>query len=123
MTNEELYLQEKVGKGTPFRVPEGYFEQLTSQVMSQLPDKPSHDDVQAGTRAKVVMLRRWLYAAACVAAIVVLSLTFAFNNRQDAADQRPLTATVSAVDNDYMDEAVDYAMIDNAEIYAYLAEN
>lgn len=114
MTNEELYLREKVGQGNPFKVPEGYFEQLTSQVMNQLPEK----------KAKVVSMRirRWLYAAACIAAIAVLGLTFMFDNRV-AAEQQPLTASVSAVESDYMDEAADYAMIDNAEIYACLAEN
>jgi hypothetical protein len=112
MTNEELYLRNKVGQGNPFKVPEGYFEQLTSQVMNQLPEK----------KAKVVPMRRWLYAAACVAAIAVLGLTFMFNNRQ-AVEQQSLTASVSAVERDYMDEAADYALIDNAEIYACLSEN
>ena len=106
MTNEELYLRNKVGQGNPFKVPEGYFEQLTSQVMNQLPEKKG----------------RWLYAAACVAAIAVLGLTFMFNNRQ-AVEQQSLTASVSAVERDYMDEAADYALIDNAEIYACLSEN
>lgn len=112
MTNDELYLRNKVGQGNPFKVPEGYFEQLTSQVMNQLPEK----------KAKVVPMRRWLYAAACVAAIAVLGLTFMFNNRQ-AVEQQSLTASVSAVERDYMDEAADYALIDNAEIYACLSEN
>ena len=34
--NEEQYLIEKVGKENPFRVPEGYFDTLASQVMSRI---------------------------------------------------------------------------------------
>lgn len=36
--NDELYLKQKVGNRNPFRVPEGYFEQLTEQVMNNLPE-------------------------------------------------------------------------------------
>ena len=36
--NDELYLKQTVGNRNPFRVPEGYFEQLTEQVMNSLPD-------------------------------------------------------------------------------------
>jgi hypothetical protein len=38
--NEEMYIQEKVGKQNPFRVPEGYFDNLTAQVMQNLPEQP-----------------------------------------------------------------------------------
>ena len=35
--NDELDLKKMVGNRNPFRVPEGYFEQLAQQVMQQLP--------------------------------------------------------------------------------------
>ncbi|MBQ7514560.1 MAG: hypothetical protein IJS95_09305 [Prevotella sp.] len=136
MTNDELYLREKVGQGNPFRVPEDYFEQLTSQVMSHLPEQAESQQLstvvsqqpstvvslQPEKKARVVSLRRWLYAAACVAAIAVLGMTFMFDNRE-VVEQQSLTASATAVESDYMDEAADYALIDNAEIYACLAEN
>ena len=34
--NEEQYLIEKAGKENPFRVPEGYFDTLASQVMARV---------------------------------------------------------------------------------------
>ena len=36
---EEDNLSKKVGKENPFRVPGGYFENLTSEVMNALPEK------------------------------------------------------------------------------------
>ena len=39
MMNEETYLKENVGTRNPFQVPDGYFEQLTQQVMQQLPER------------------------------------------------------------------------------------
>ena len=40
--NDELDLKKMVGNRNPFRVPEGYFEQLTQQVMQQLPEREQH---------------------------------------------------------------------------------
>ena len=36
---EEKELFQKIGKENPFKVPEGYFENLTQQVMERLPEK------------------------------------------------------------------------------------
>ena len=36
---EEDKIQKKIGTENPFRVPEGYFENLTSEVMNRLPEK------------------------------------------------------------------------------------
>ena len=36
---EEDNILKKVGKENVFRVPDGYFENLTSEVMSRLPEK------------------------------------------------------------------------------------
>ena len=39
MVNEEEYLYSRMGKKNPFTVPEGYFEQLTAQILEKLPEK------------------------------------------------------------------------------------
>ena len=39
MIEEEKHLREIVGQRNAFRVPDGYFEQLTAQVMQQLPEQ------------------------------------------------------------------------------------
>ena len=39
---EEDNILKKVGKENVFRVPDGYFENLTSEVMSRLPEKEKH---------------------------------------------------------------------------------
>lgn len=117
MINEETYLKEHVGARNPFRVPDGYFDNFASQVMQQLPERQS--------KARVVSMHRWLSAAACVAVLVVLSLTYYL--RQDSPKPEAAVAS-AAVDNSnnnntYIDDAVDYVMMDNVEMYACLAEN
>lgn len=113
MEIEEKYIKEKFGQQNPFRVPEGYFDQLTERVMNQLPES-RHE-------SRVVRLRSWFYAAACVAALAVTGLTYHFH--QQAEEQAMVASVDTNTDNTYIDEAADYAMLDNTEIYACLAEN
>jgi len=108
MVNEETYLSERVGRENHFQVPEGYFDRFAEQLMQQLPERT----------AKKVALRKWLYAAASVAVVTVMALTL-IPERQD--EQQAVADTMT--DSSYMEEAVDYAMMDNVEIYACLADN
>lgn len=125
MENEEKYIREKMGDKSPFRVPEGYFDQLASRVMSQLPEQEQgrRSEQKPRRQARMVPLRSWLYAAACVIAIVVLTLTFYFHQRVAEPLDQPMAAVSAPVDDQYIDDVADYVMLDNTEIYAYLAEN
>ena len=126
MENEERYIKEKIGDKSPFRVPEDYFDQLASRVMSQLPEQQelSKKSMQQPRRqARLVALRPWLYAAACVIAIVVLTLTLHFHQRVAEPLEQSMAAVSTPVDDEYIDDVADYVMLDNTEIYAYLAEN
>ena len=129
MNYEEKEIQERFGKGNPFRVPEGYFDQLTDRVMAQLPEREQQaEQISLSDRhpkSRLVALRPWLYAAACTVAVVVMGLTF---YSHDVAEEQPLaststTNTTTNTESQYIDEAADYVMLDNAEIYACLAEN
>ncbi len=114
MENEEKYIQEIAGRENPFRVPEGYFAQLTEQVMSQLPERRQ--------KPRLLQLRTWYYAAACVALLAVMCTTFYFHHGEREKQQIAVT-TDSNTENTYIDELADYAMIDNEEIYACLSDN
>ncbi len=123
MTIEEQYLLEKVGRSNPFRTPDGYFEQFAAKMTAQLPEQPQHTQKAKPVlleKARRVALRPWLYAAACVAAVAVLGLTFLFNQPETA---QPQPAIAQSVDNTFIDEAADYVMIDNMDIYACLSDN
>ena len=112
MENEEKYIREKVGRENPFRVPEGYFDQLSARVMEQLPERQR--------KSRLVQLRPWYYAAACVAAVAVMGLTFHFH--AGTGQSSAVAYAETNTDNTYIDEAADYAMLDNNEIYACLAD-
>lgn len=124
MENIEEHIREKMGDKSPFRVPEGYFDQLTSRVMSQLPEQTMIRQMKQPRRqSRLVAIRPWLYAAACVVAIVVMVLTFHFNQRVVEPNGQSMAVVSAPVDDEYIDDVADYVMLDNTEIYAYLAEN
>ena len=105
MIQEEQYLKESVGHKHCFKVPEGYFDQLTAQVMQQLPEQQ---------QARRVHLRPCLYAAACSVAVLLIGVTYYFH--EQSSDE-------AVADSSYYEEVADYAMIDNVDIYACISEN
>lgn len=115
---------------TPYRVPDGYFDNLTSRVMDGLPAAAP----AAAPRAAVLPpRRRWIgwsaAAAACVGAVLTLtSLPRQEQNTPSApAAQMAATATpaytsaASAYDERYEQEVLEYAMVDGSDIYAYMS--
>lgn len=115
--NEEKYIEERVGRRNPYKVPEGYFEAFTSQLMQQLPECP--------VKARQVRMRRPLYlAAACLVALLISGVAWMFLSQPEAQPQAPvqIAAQQESVEES-IDEAADYMMLDNHEIYALLSEN
>lgn len=117
MMNEEEYLNSKLGKKNPFTVPEGYFEQLTAQVMERLPEQ------KPAKTAVIKRLRPWLYAAACVC-IGVFTTAVLFSNKHDNTKELQQMATLEQENvyysDNYIEEEANYAMVDNQDIYACL---
>jgi hypothetical protein len=141
MTNEEQYIQERLGRKNPFRVPGGYFDSLTAEVMSRLPESSdeqqlqqaaSHSGQQAECQSRqqnnqpskslLVKMRPWLYAAACLF-VALLTATVYFIGPSTADQQVATTATPAAAtaQESYVDEVADYVMADNMDIYACLS--
>ena len=119
MTNEEKLIIESLGKESPFRVPEGYFDRFADQFMDKLPEQQPAAPAQ---RPRLKVLRPILTAAACLC-VAIFSITLYLNRPQDVTEQAPVAATATNVaEETLMDEAADYAMLDNADIYACLSE-
>ena len=139
MINEEDFLNSKMGKRNPFTVPEGYFEQLTQQVMDKIPQAVTKEMTPLTTTevkparkpAKVAVMKRlrpWLYAAACICVGVFIA-AIAFNNRSEVTAPQPAAQQIAIANeqtdydyysDSYIEEEAEYAMIDNQEIYACL---
>ena len=115
---EEKYIEELVGKRNPFRVPEGYFDNLTAQIMESLPEQKP--------KAKSVWLRKPMYyAAACVCALLISATAWLLMSEPTSQTAVPMQAHAvqQEVTDEEFEEAADYMMLDNHEIYALLSEN
>ena len=135
MMNEEQYLKTKIGNKNPFTVPDGYFEQLTTRIMSQLPESDASQASSAQTdtnqksekKAIFKTLRPWLLAAACLCVAVFMASTI-FSNKQQDNEVKGTTQQVANAENEnnsyysdkYIEEEADYAMLDTQDIYGYL---
>ncbi|HPC97445.1 MAG TPA: hypothetical protein P5257_00655 [Bacteroidales bacterium] len=63
---------DKIPKENPFRVPDGYFEGITGRIMQAASNEPRFKAAEK----KIFRLRPWMAAAAGLAIITALSITF-----------------------------------------------
>lgn len=144
MINEEKKIIEIFGKKRPFGVPEGYFDSLTEQVMSQIPTTETEvaaEDCEATgkVRHQVVALHIWqrlplrkIAAAVGVAVLLGGGIHFGLqwsDHQAGQMAQKSHQAAAESVNAAYsedatFDQVADYTMMDSQDFYAQLvAEN
>jgi hypothetical protein len=120
MIEEEKFLKERIGTNNPFKVPEGYFDNFAGMMMERIKEQQPSAQIR---KIEVPFYRKvhfWLSAAA-VALVMGLSGLLYVNNDANTIDESELIASQdSSVSDMYFDEAADYVMLDNTEIYACL---
>lgn len=132
MIKEEQILKSRYGTQSPFRVSEGYFDELASRVMASVPESQPALDMQsesASQGARIVpMWRRAVVSKVAVIAGVVLLLGGASIGIGTSLSSRQAGKSVASggwasvmhSEDSSFDEAADYAMLDNQDIYASL---
>lgn len=132
MMKEEHILKATLGTRNHFQVPEGYFDELVSKVMASIPESQPVVEMQVehiSQRARILslwqntMLRK-VTAVACVALLlggVSVGVGTSLSSRNDAQHVFGQNYTpVAQTEDSSFDEAADYTMLDNQEIYASL---
>ncbi len=117
---EEDNIFKKVGTENPFRVPEGYFENFTSEIMNRLPEK----EKLAFEKQEPTMWERikpWAYMAAMFAGAALI-IRVASTNPVPAATDR-MVADDTETEMEYINMAVDNSMLDDYSLYVYLADS
>lgn len=123
MIVEEKILEKQYGRTQPFRVPAGYFDRLSTEIMEQLPEQ----------KAPVVQMRpRYLHrvAVALVAAACFGGVLFNVGTYLNRLDNEHAAETNVAASNEELNspngiinQVADYAMLDNEDMYSYLSDN
>ena len=118
---EEDKLLKKVGTENPFRVPEGYFEGFTSDLMSRLPEKEKTDIHREPTTWERV--RPWLYMAAMfIGAALIIRVASPGETVSNGQQQQQIAADESDIEMEYIRTAIENTMMDDYSLYVYLSD-
>lgn len=113
----------------PYRVPEGYFDSLTSRIMQNLPDVATESEVGRSAEEKHIRidafssrLNRWIGWSVAAAACIV-GVMFCTNSplRDTPKTQVQTATTATSYDEKYEQQVLEYAMLDGSDIYAYMS--
>ena len=104
-------------KKNPFKTPEGYFDNFAADFMARLPENEPVTVERKQTRVK--MLRPLLYAACLLAICFGGYLVW----QQSEAENHSVKMAETIEQHDqYVDDYLDCAMLDNGDIYACISE-
>ncbi len=134
--DSEQNIQSKYGNRRPFKAPAGYFDNLSQRIMSQLPinnEIPSANNTSIDmdcfkmSSSRYSMIRRFRpLAIAAVAIGIVLASFWTLSNLllKHNPSSLPSVADRSTENTDAVqdgfEQAADYIMIDEDDMYAYL---
>lgn len=136
METDERYIESRFGKKAPFKVPEGYMDNLTQSIISNVEavGKEAVPAASASVKSAAPTVgwwqryRRYVAAAACVAFVVGGVSVWQAQSTADASKLHVATAThdsqydASAYDS-MNDEEIYYSMFDNEDMYSLMASN
>ena len=131
MNLEEKLLSE-YGNKRPFKLPEGYFDSLGEQIISQMVEVK--DDTNNHEKVNIKPIRRFrplLIAASFVGLIVVGVASINLFQQYQSAEKVETKVnklmmqptSQKKIDSSEMEEAEEYMMIDQDDMYNYLADN
>jgi hypothetical protein len=122
MERERLYKIDEREPRRPFRVPEGYFDNLTQDIMAALPQQESI----YSTTIKVtpwMRIRPYIYAAAAFAGIFFcIKAAIGINSRNNNAEIAQ-TEETTIYSDEYIDSFLETAMIDDYTLYYTFVES
>ncbi|MFA6872894.1 MAG: hypothetical protein WCQ86_02780 [Bacteroidaceae bacterium] len=134
---EEDDILKKCGKGNPFTVPEGYFEQFTSNLMNHLPEKQEKVFIQTPKVSMTVRLKPLMYLAASFVGLILMIKALIFVSAPTAHSSKtklstsPIASTaITTVDTaseiGYSDQEleaiVDRSKLDDYGVYQLVSE-
>ncbi|MCK9160246.1 MAG: hypothetical protein M0P00_07140 [Bacteroidaceae bacterium] len=117
---EEDEILKRIGKRNPFKVPDNYFENFTSEMMSKLPEK-EESVLKMKTHTLKMRLRPLYYVAALIIGAVFI-IQFGFRKTGSTEKEGVITKTEVTASDRMIDELVDRSMLDDYSLYVYLSD-
>ncbi len=129
MKKEEEAIRKICGGENPFKVPEGYFQNFTRNLMDKIPTEQPVKVVSIRKRP-VHRLRTIWYAVASFTAVAILGSAL-YLSLTPSADTFSMNGAIMEetsnfaslfYDEEQIEEALDYALVNNEDIIYYLSE-
>ena len=111
-----------------YKVPEGYFDTLADRIMANIPEAPKQEEKQKKS-AKIISLNtkvKIAVAAAIVGALISSVTIRLYQQDTKLAEMNKKTEITNISETygeEYINDYIDYAMVDGDDIYKYLSEN
>lgn len=119
---EDIELKKKIGKENPFKVPEGYFENIVPEIMKQLPEAEAQESVEITMWERV---KPWVYMVAMFCGLMFGLRVMMMDkpvNKEMNTDNVSMTDSVQGTPDEYIDPILDQAMMDDYTLYMYLTD-
>lgn len=117
---EEDNLRKKLGTKEGFSVPDNYFENLTSRIMTQLPEKETLVEEHEPNRWQKIKPFMYMAAMFIGAALIIKVASIDLG---DSVTKQIEGVEVNEADEQYISEVINGAMLDDYSLYVYLTES
>lgn len=120
---EEDKLIQKTGKKNPFSVPDGYFDNLTPEIMNRLPEAKKTEfttkEVKIWDRVKP-----WIYMAAMFigAALIIRVASPGQKESVSGNTANIIFAGAETISDEDIETVLDLSMMDDYSLYSYITE-
>ncbi|MCF2592626.1 hypothetical protein I6E11_02170 [Bacteroides caecigallinarum] len=119
---EDTELKNRLGNENPFKVPEGYFENIVPEIMKQLPEAEVQESGEISMWEKV---KPWVYMVAMFCGLMFGLRVMMMDkplSRDTVSSNVSMTDTVQGIPDEYIDPILDQAMMDDYTLYMYLTD-
>ena len=119
---EDTELKKKIGKENPFKVPEGYFENIVPEIMKRLPEAEAQESVEITMWERV---KPWVYMVAMFCGLMFGLRVMMMDkpvNKEINTDNVSMADSLEGIPDEYIDPILDQTMMDDYTLYMYLTD-
>lgn len=127
MLKEEKYIREHFGKSSGFKVPDGYFDNVSLRIVASLPQADSKQEPLVIDKPGFWRLHRRMIASVAAGFCIVLLPLGAYLHLSDSQQSNSVSAKAQVMEaqshaSSNIDAFMEYSMMDTNDMYSYIAD-
>ena len=118
---EQIDLTNIHKKKSPFKVPEGYFDNFVEKMMARIPEKSETSKQNPVSEPKVTLFARikpYLYLAAMISGLAFGIKVYKYQQQYYSQKHQVAANVTYKPTESYVDDLCDFAMIDDHDVFA-----